>query len=133
MSKNSALEFPQALVLSAERLVQSYVSWQGLSRKVLGANLKCPPGQQSSCCRIHQSLDRMLANLTPQATALEDWLIEAGRIEKKIVSLSQDTADELIIIKRKDTLYSFQRFSSGWWEMIGRFSGVDTSAAEAIV
>ena len=133
MPKNFVLESQPALVASAERLVKSFVDWKDLSERASKAELTCLPGQSSGCCRIHQGLGRMFANMAMQATALEDRLIEAGRIEKRtIIILPQDTVGSLIIIERKDTRYSFQRFSFGWWEMVGEFFDIYTSAVKAV-
>ena len=123
MSRNPSVS--STLPKRAQGVIEGYSSWEQLSDKASRVTtcLATTPGVKPTCCSIHQRLHSMLQRLHEQAALLEDLLIENQQIERRPHLCGHDfvNASTLIIIQRKDTGYSFARFSAGWLEMLQDF------------
>lgn len=121
MSRNPSVS--STLSKRARGVIEGYSSWEQLSDKASRVTtcLATTPGVKPACCSIHQRLHSMLQRLHEQAAQLEDLLIENQQIERRSRGHDFVSASTLIIIERKDTRYSFKRFSAGWLEMLQDF------------
>ena len=123
MSRNPSVS--STLPKRAQGVIEGYSSWEQLSDKASQVTtcFATTPGVKPTCCHIHQGLHSMLQRLHEQAALLEDLLIENQQIERRPHLCGHDfvNASTLIIIQRKDTGYSFARFSAGWLEMLQDF------------
>lgn len=109
------------LAIRVDGIFAGYTGWEQLSQKATRA-LQCSRIKECSC-ETHQRLRSMLLRLYEQAAALEDFLIERDQIIRTAILRGMDfpTMEAIIIIQRKDTEYSFARFSPGWFEMLRDF------------
>ncbi len=109
------------LAIRVDGISTGYTGWEQLSRNATSA-LQCSRNKECPC-ETHQRLRSMLLRLHEQAAALEDFLIERDQIIRTVILRGMDfpTMEAIIIIQRKDTEYSFARFSPGWFEMFQDF------------
>lgn len=123
MSKNPPVS--STLPERARGVIRGYSSWEQLSTHASKVTtcVATEPGVRPTCCDIHRGLYLMLLRLHEQAAALEEILIESKTIERndRLGRAAFPHSNPLIIIQRKDTEYSFARFSPGWFEMLRDF------------